>query len=254
MASVKAFSLLELLVAMAVLVVLGLIVIGITDSTLQVTSLSHRRISADAGARQILDRIGSDFDLSLQRADLPDLIDKRAGNDAITFFAQTTGYDGDRGISEIGYAVTDDVLLRGVLGTSWTNNPTSDKLNFNTTTASVIPSENYEIVASDVFRFEVAFLMADGSLVPKVDQFVAGTNAAAKDTVRALVVGVVALDGQARKTLPGQDVSQLSALYPDAIAGQDLLERWGNIQLPDTLPAPVRTSTRVYQRYFFLRN
>lgn len=254
-AKARGFTLMELLVSSTVLILLVVTIAGITDSTSRVTSLSDRRMTADSGARQVLDRIGSDFDRSLQREDLPDLIEQQSGNDRITFFAQSEGYKGDRGISEISYTVPsgEHVLRRGVLGTSWSTSGTSINLAFSTTTIPVIPAENYEIVASDVFRFEIAFLMANGSIVAKADRLVSPANTPDAQKVRALIVGIVALDRKARASLPNGDVAQLSALFLDAENNKDLLDRWSNALEGSSLPTPVLNSVHMYQRYFYLK-
>lgn len=245
------FSILEILVAAAVLVIVGLVLMGLTESTMKVTSLSHRRMTADAGARQALDRIGADFDRLVYRPDLPDLIEKNEGNDRLVFFTVAEGYDGDRGVSLVSYDAPEHALRRGAQGFTWTNGSGSaGPLKFNAAAVDVIPASNFEVLAEDVFRFEVAFLLSDGSLVNRADRLVAGSTGPA---VQALVVGLVALDRSARKLLTAGQEENLAACFTDAGDGKDLLQQWEGATDGKDFPPPVLNSLRTYQRYYYLK-
>jgi len=246
-----AFTLLEMLVAIVVLAIIALVLVGITESTLKATGLAQRRMAADSGSRQALDRIGIDFDQFVRRPDLPELIEKNSGNDRVTFFSQITGYGGNRGVSTIRYDVTSGILRRGALGTSWTGNFPAG-LAFNTTNTATVSDDNFDVVASEVFRFEIAFLMADGSLVRQVNRLTASPGAPPSQTVSAVIVGLAAIDPKARQNLSAQDLETLSAVFTDAEDGKDLLQKWDQALQSSSVSLPTRSSVRVYQRYFYL--
>lgn len=64
------FSLLEVLVSVAVLAIIGLMVVQITEATSRTTRLSNRTIDAAAQARQVFDRIGTDLAALPRRKDV----------------------------------------------------------------------------------------------------------------------------------------------------------------------------------------
>ena len=239
-----AFTILEMLVAMAVFLLMALMVVGLIDGTMRITSQSQRRISADAGTRQALDRMTADFSHAIVRADLPIRIEKNAGNDNITFFAQAEGYTNGRGISMIGYRVTNNVIEFTTLSKAATN---TDYLRIDDT--------NYETVATDVFRLEFAFLMGDGKLSNAVGttnvSVASSPRASTINSIRGVIVGVAALDARARNALTTGPV------LPDAASGRttnDILTGWDAPITDTSLPQPVRESLRIYQRTLLLNN
>lgn len=245
----RAFTLLELLVAVAVLAVVGLVLLNITESTSKVTSLSHRRMSADAGGREALDRFSLDLEHAVRRKDVPSLIEKKPGNDAVAFVAHAEGFDGDRGVSTVAYTVRNHMLHRGVEGSSWQSGAGTRQIAFGGSSLAPVPPENFDVLASDIFRFELAFLMKDGSLKTSVP----GLVASPENPVQAVVVGVVALDKKARNTLTEDQMDELTSRYADAGDGRDHLQNWDQAQEGASLPPAVLNSIRVYQRYFYLR-
>ena len=64
------FTLLELLVSMAVLALLTLVVAQLTNSAARVTTDSHLRMDGDSQARLVLDRLSLDFAKMLKRPDV----------------------------------------------------------------------------------------------------------------------------------------------------------------------------------------
>ncbi|XHR27682.1 MAG: type II secretion system protein J [Chthoniobacteraceae bacterium] len=76
----RGFSLLEVMVAVAVLTVIGLMVVQITEATSRTTRLSNRTIDAASQARQVFDRIGTDLAALPRRRDM----DFYAGNGGST--------------------------------------------------------------------------------------------------------------------------------------------------------------------------
>lgn len=269
-----AFTLIELLVATVVLTLVVVMVAGMTNGTMQVTGQSQRRINADAGARQILDRLSSDFSEAVARPDLPMRLDKNTGNDGLAFLASAPGYEAGRGISILGYRATNSVLERGAEATSW-DGSNAPALAFRSLTNAVtstnylaIKDDNYEVAASDVFRLEIAFLMGDGSIavnagtniaggtsfVANIDSSTKGVHSA--NTIRAVIIGIAALDRTTRENLGTNGMSDLMSRFPDAANNEDILTTWNNY-LSDTStawPPRVRESVRIYQRYVFLNN
>ena len=261
-----AFTILEMLVAMAVFLLMALMVVGLIDGTMRITSQSQRRISADAGTRQALDRMTADFSHAIVRADLPFRIEKNDGNDSITFFAHAEGYTNGRGISMVGYRVMSNSLQRGAEAIPWTGNTnmmfTTLSNALTNTKYLTISDTNYETVAPDVFRFELAFLMGNGVLSNAVGtnsgstyvaSMASSPRASTTNTIRGVIVGAAALDARARKMLPSTNTAQeLMGQFPDATSGNQILTGWDCTST--NLRQPVRESLRIYQRTLLLNN
>jgi len=180
------FSLVELLVAIAVFLLVAITVVSIADSTAKLSSLSSSRMAADATARQALDRMSADFSHAILRPELPDRIEKLSGNDRLVFYVRTDSYNPshDRGISTVAYEVQNFMLMRGVDGFTWTDGggsqlsfagltwPTGETsfIEDRNAAAARLPQidssdeEKFEVLSTGVFRFEFCFLLKDGTL------------------------------------------------------------------------------------------
>src|SRR5438477_1311499 len=96
------FTLVELMVTMAILALLVLFVTSLFNSAATITTLDNKRMDADAQARQLLDRMAVDFAQMVKRDDL-DFFAKgtvaprsvggtMSGNDRIAFYSAVPGY------------------------------------------------------------------------------------------------------------------------------------------------------------------
>jgi len=267
-----AFSLVEVLVAMAVFLFMAVMVASITGGVSRITGQSQRRMSVDGGVRQSLSRISADFSRAIIRSDLPFRIEKKSGNDSLNFLAAAEGYSAGRGITMLGYQVTNASLQRGAEATTWTSSGAS-ALSFTSVTNAVssnsylsISSANYEILESDIFRMEVAFLMGDGSIKSTVGTNAGGTTyiasfastarTASSDAIRAVIVTVAAVDSRARELVPPSEYSQLANIFSDATPGSDVLTAWKE-NLKNSISGmhqAARENVRIYQRYIYIDN
>lgn len=266
------FTLIELMVAMAVFVLMAVMLVGMVDGTVQVTTQSDRRISGDAAALQVLDRISADIAKALVRDDLPFRVDKTAGNDAINFLANVDGYTAGRGMSVISFKCTSEGLQRGVEATSWTNGSeamafTSETNAAGTTEYLEVQPKNFDVIAKDVFRLEITFLMGDGTIkanigtaangISRVGSFSASSGKAPSDTIKAVIIGIASIGERARESLGPAGVTVLQSAFPDVSAGQkDSIQTWDGYSA-NSLVADVplvRKSVRVYQRYLLINN
>ena len=267
-----AFSLVEVLVAMAIFLFMAVMVASITGGVSRIAGQSQRRMSVDGGVRQSLSRISADFSRAIIRSDLPFRIEKKSGNDGLMFFAAAEGYSAGRGITMLGYQVTNASLQRGAEATTWTSNGSS-ALSFTSVANAAasssylsIDSANYEILEPDIFRMEVAFLMGDGTIKSTVGtnagsttyiaSFASTARTASSDAIRAVIVTVAAVDSRARALMTPSEYSQLADNFSDATAGSDPLTAWKGYltNSPVVLPQPVREGIRIYQRYIYIDN
>jgi len=266
-----AFSLVEVLVAMAIFLFMAVMVASITGGVSRIAGQSQRRMGVDGGVRQSLSRISADFSRAIIRSDLPFRIEKKSGNDGLIFPAASEGYSAGRGITMLGYQVANATLQRGAEATTWTAG--SSALFFTSVTNAVssnsylsISSANYEILESDIFRMEVAFLMGDGSIKSSVGTNAGGTTyiasfastprTASSNAIRAVIVTVAAVDSRARALMTPSEYSQLANNFSDATAGSDPLTAWKGYltNSPAVLSQPAREGIHIYQRYIYIDN
>lgn len=249
------FTMVEVLLATAVLAALLVVIANLTSNTAKVTSTSNRQISADAAGRQILTRLSLDFSQAILRKDLPQLIEKLSGNDRITFYAQADGYEGDRGVSKIAFRVEEGFLERGAQGMYWEAGGTGGNIiEFNSSALASVPDDDFEVIADEVFRIELAFLMDDGTIKADAVTFRSETG----PNVKAVIVGIATLDMETRKMMSG-NIEDLGEELPDAQNDRDIMSLWGPLRNDSaflsgdsSFPTIVRANVRFYQRYFYL--
>ena len=95
--SSRAFTLVELLVSMAVLTMLILLVTQLMNSATIVTTGSRKRMDADDAARLVFDRMAGDFANMLKRKDVNYIFCKQpitsgTNNDAMFFYSEAPAY------------------------------------------------------------------------------------------------------------------------------------------------------------------
>lgn len=268
-----AFSLVEVLVAMAIFLFMAVMVASITDGVSRIVGQSQRRMSVDGSVRQSLSRISTDFSRAIIRSDLPFRIEKKSGNDSLMFFAAAEGYSAGRGITMLGYQVASEGLQRGAEAKSWTSNGSSALSFASVTNAAAsssylsIDSANYEILESDIFRMEFAFLMGNGTIKSTVGTNASGSTTyiaslastartASSNAIRAVIVTVAAVDSRARALMSPSEYSQLADNFSDATAISDPLKKWNEYltNSPAVLSQPAREGIRIYQRYIYIDN
>ena len=279
----SAFTLIELMVAAAVLVMLVLLVAQIVQGGGLAISGSRKHLGADAQAREVFSRFDLDLSRMPKRPDLAAVLS--AGNNAIFFFSEAPGFNSstnatDRGtLSLVGYRVNTNAQLERLgKGLSWTNSPfltyATAPLTTNSTplSASTIDGvwstaigsppgtgldSDYDLLADGVFRIFYYFQNKDGtcSLSP-------GTNALQSpfQNVAALVLTLAILDGDSRKIVG--DTSRLASALPDPTAAnlppngtpaqlwQDKVNSVYQFATAAGIPAKAASRVRIYQRTF----
>lgn len=259
----RAFTLIEILVAMAVFLLIALLVVQMSDSTMLITNHSERRIGADGNALLAIDRISADLARAIVRSDLPWRVQKQSGNDRFAFFAYARAYEPGRGISKIGYRVEDSMLQRGVQAASWDNSGPAALTFIPDGTAGIpdyleIDEANFEFLDPNIFRLEISFLNAEGDIVSEpayagdgLVDFAPSRRAEPRDRVLALIVTVASVDERARNLIDPEELSGLSGKFPDAISGKSPMQTWQEY-LSDGgtgLSQPAREAIRFKQRH-----
>ncbi len=286
----RGFTLVEMLVAMAVLALIVVLVLQMVNSPADTTTGSRKRIDADAEARGVLDRMGRDFAGMLNRPDADVLFQKNPANDVIYFMSEAPGVGSSPStISLVGYRITTNSALlpgRPVLerlgkALPWdsTNGPvflTYSGANTTPETNSTIPGRwsgvigsdtydngssgtDYQLLSPSVFRFEYCFLNKDGSY--------SSTNASGASggltNVAAVVVALGVLDETSRKIVTNSSNAPSSLRDPatDTLitnASGLMAAIWKtnveSVSFPSSsgLPKPAASQIRIYQRTFYL--
>ena len=98
----RAFTLVELLVSVGVLVLLIFLATQLLNSAATVTTLAHKQMDVDSQSRQLLDRMAIDFAQMVKRSDVDYYLKSSAasplrsaafpGNDIIAFYSNVPGY------------------------------------------------------------------------------------------------------------------------------------------------------------------
>ena len=335
------FTLIEIMVAVAVLVILIVFVAQLTNSATAITRVGTKHMDADTQARTVLDRLGFDIGRMIRRTDLDyyikgpgsytghgnghgwgkKLTGGQQGSDQCAFFASVPGYypqsSGQGSISLIAYRINQNSttstapylqMERMAKGLLWngvsnlTNQNAVYPIVFLPNTISGIPSwsaavnddnsgqsidADYEVVGSQVFRFEYWYLLKSGILtdVPW-DQAAtpAHTWLNGWTDVQAIGVAIAVVDPGARALIPSTTLLDIASDLDDfktapgrGIGGQkkagDIEYRWNTVLFGDpanlantpgilnrgtttagsVVPREVVKSIRVYVRYYDFR-
>jgi prepilin-type N-terminal cleavage/methylation domain-containing protein len=89
----SAFTLIEVLVSLAVLLMVVGLVAELTNNAAQVSTFGRNRMDTDSQARLIFDRMASDIGEMCKRKDVDCVLAKLdGGNDALFFFAEAPSF------------------------------------------------------------------------------------------------------------------------------------------------------------------
>lgn len=277
------FSLIELLVAIAVLALLILIAAQIVQSGAAVIAGSRKNLGADAQAREVFTRLGLDLAQMPRRADLDAVFSDKDGNKKIFFYSEASGVATTTNnlstVSLVGYRVGTNAGLERLgktlpwSGTGGATFLTYTATNTNALTASTLAgawsavigtAPDYEATNSDyhpfapgVFRFEYCFQKKDGTYTLQRDAKTGFRDLA------AIVVSLAVLDGDSRKitpdtskladALPGPTATDLAANVLPAELWQKAVNDSAAFAAAANIPQAAAARVRIYQRAFPLK-
>jgi hypothetical protein len=262
----RGFTLAELLVTVGVLVVLILLFTQLFNSAATVTTLGHKQMDADSGARELLDRMAIDVMNMVKRSDVfyhlkssttatdcpftttPPECGMQAGNDEMAFYSNVPGYyaSGTTGsqqgpVSLVGYRINSTATTLGNKmerlgaglvwnGVSPANLPSNPVIFWAAldpwNPAKYATTSTLDIVGPNVFRFEYCYLRKNGTLAA-TPWYTASTVSGMQD-VAAIVVDIAAVDPKSRGVLSNAQVTTLAGTLAD-YSGQGpggLMSNW----------------------------
>jgi len=245
-----AFTLIEMLVAAAVLALMALLITQIITMSSSSISATTKKLDAVSDGRFAMDRIGADLAARIKRGDVPSSFEKVVGNDGMAFYAEVPGYSGTRNTALVEYRIPSSgrheyQLERGVSGVGWTG-PTD--IPFQSVSLPTLADADFDVLSGSVLRLEFSYLLDNG----KIQSTYAST-----DKVKAIVVAMAALDAKSRKILKPEDLSSLAGALPDPAEGETPLAAWQRaISLPgfaSGVPDQSKQGIRLFQRFYEVR-
>ena len=279
----KAFTLVELLVAVSVLALLILSVARLFNASTNVITTSGKHINTDAQARPVLDRLAVVLAQIVKRIEVDYYLKSpsspQPGNDQMAFFAEVSGYYPSTGsqspISLVAYRVNSDSssqafnkverLAKGLL---WNGESGSDvpivflPLSIAATWPAATnsapdPQADYEIVGPQVFRFEYYYLLKNGSFSDTPwDIATSHVSINGMQDLAAIVVTIATIDKKSRVLVTDSQLTTLAANMADYSAVMrpgDLCAQWQSaIDQNNAVPRVALSGIRIYERHFHL--
>lgn len=271
--SEKAFTLVEMLVAITILTLLVLFVMRLFSSAAALAASGNKRMDADGQARPLLDRITIDFAQMVKRADvdyyIKSMSNAQAGNDQLAFYSMVPGYSttSTSPVSLVAYRINaQNKAERMGKGLLWNGDFSSGTpiVFLPLTIASTWPAAtsnatdpDYELVGPHVFRFEYYYLLKNGNLSDTPWDTGAGhTTVNGMEDVAAISVAIAGIDPKSRALLSDTQVAILAGRLNDFASSMrpgSLLTDW-QMALDSTsdMPRSAISGVRIYQRYFQL--
>ncbi len=281
-----AFTLVEVLVATAVLLMLVVLIGQLFNQATSIVTLGGKRMDNDGQARGIFDRMAVDFDSMVRRPDVDVFLkspaDPQPGNDQLAFFATAPGYYPPTGaqspLSLVGYRLSGDKarLERLGKGLLWNGEagpapmvylPATIRQTWPAATDQAVDND-YEPFGPQVFRFEYGYVLKgatlpDGSAQPSIpsdtpwDTRPGVEHAAASglDDVAAIVVYLAVIDPRSRVLASDADMQALAGAMGEFSSTQapgDLEKQWQAAVDASALPPAAKSSIRIYRRSFSL--
>jgi len=277
----RAFTIVELLVSIAVLVVLVLLVSRVFSSAATVTTSGNKRMDAEAQIRPLFERMAVDFSQMVKRSDvdiyLKSSSNAQTGNDQIAFYSTVTGYyptaASQSPVAVVGYRINTittsadyqklERIAKGLLwnGVSTTNTPI---VFLPLTISGMWPAatnstadSDFELIGPYVFRFEYYYLLKNGNLsITPWDTAAGHTSVTGMQDVSAIAVCIATIDPKSRVLITDSQLTTLTGNLTDfssSMKAGDLISQWQTTLDGTTgMPRPAISAIRVYGRYFYL--
>ena len=277
----NAFTIVELLVSVALLVVLVLLVSRLFSFAAIIATSGSKRMDAEAQTRPLFERLAemvkrNDLDFFGKNTAAPNSVGgSMAGNDQIAFYSAVTGYYPSSGaqspISLIAYRVNgQNKLERVAKGLLWNGvSASSTPIMFlpstiagswasaTDLTAAPTPEPDTDLIAPYVFRFEYYYLLKNGSLTTTPWDTSGGhSSVSGLQDVAAISVCIATIDPQSRVLISDAQLKTLVGRLPDFATSMrpgDLMSQWqAALDASTDIPRPAVSAIRIYERYFHL--
>ena len=273
----RGFTLIEMLVAIAVLTILIVIVSTLFTSASNVTSTGTKRMDIDSELRPVFNRIAVDLAKMVKRSDVAAHAktqgSTQTGNDLIAFYSLVDGFFPTSNTAEkrqpqttlVSYRINPSFRFeRMAKGLAFAGQHPSPPLlfgtantiaaNWSTATSSNAPDADYSVVAAGVFRFEYYYILkstgaaseAPWPAIPQINV----------TDIGALAVNIAVIDPRSRALVTDSAIADLVGRmtdYEQAMGTTGLIEAWQTtIDGTTNIPRVALQNIRLYQRIFTL--
>lgn len=255
--SPRGFTLVELLVVMAVLSVVMVLTSVLSRHAIDLRSHTKARIVANRTAASFLRQFEADLSQRITRNETPLRIEKRQGNDEITLLTHRTGYallnpNANRRASLVSYRIENHNLQRAASGYAFGDPTTPPNDAAGTLSLVSIPADgpeltntrSFQTIAPSLLRLELSFLVTEnGTTQPRA------TPPADQDLIKAIIATTVTLDPDRTRALNSNDLRTIADAFQDARDGQSPVMDWQETAntLPSKLPRIPRIATQAVQ-------
>jgi prepilin-type N-terminal cleavage/methylation domain-containing protein len=222
----RAFTLLEMLCATAVVSVVLVVTAQLVNSAGAWSGAARRMLIASAQTRATMDRLAGDLSarISLPGNNL-EILKTPGGNDALQMFSDVRNRSATARFSAVTYKVENPAAASGrnepqlqriVTPVEWNEEP-------QTLPGTAAAGGAADVFAEGCFRLEVAFLLKSGDIRE--------SSPPDPGEIAALIVTVAALDAATRAKCSAEELRDLAAALADAEDGRAPLEAWSAANL-----------------------
>lgn len=180
--SVRAFTLIELLAAMAVLALVLAFLVQLASQTMTATRSSHQQMEASQQGRIVLDSLSADLANLVAQNGLGILAKETGGNVELAFLTRSRGPKGSpTRFLAVAYVLNGNDLQRQTFPIDWDTVVLPD-----TALLAVTSPSSISVLASGILRFNATATLDDGDIVT-----LSGLPASAKQTNGSAFVQLV---------------------------------------------------------------
>lgn len=269
----RAFTLVELLIAIAVMSILLFILLQVTGNVTQTTQRSHQKAAAAQSARQVLDAIAGDLDEAAFGYGLGLFAKPDPTKLELAFLTQRRGTSGTSPrFVAVNYRLVDGALIRELVPVEWNDKDLLQKVTRDVEEPN--PDVVRTTIATGVLRFQAVAILSDGTTAPiSPDASWLSSTAAGQEianaefralgisspftstpTASALIIAVATLD-QGSYELLSLPVSKYEDLLLPASPGETPVQVWNaSLNRGDlsSFPKPAAVSLTFSQNTFEL--
>jgi prepilin-type N-terminal cleavage/methylation domain-containing protein len=268
----RGFTLVELLVAIAVMGLVLVLLLQMSSQSLQVTRTARYKIESEKRARAVLDTLAADFANRVDGPTAPVLVKQSGGDLQLIFLTRSRGPIGaaDFRFLAVAYELAGNQLVRKTAVVAWNQ---ADLL---APMLQALSSPDSTVIADGILRFEASVVLSDGRRAPLntaaavawlSDTWQSTSLPSGFQALRipkfpltelralALVVGVAAIDDSNLEKLTARGLSGL-ALLPGATGEDSAADVWSDVLASggsNNAPAEALSSLSFLQQTFPLR-
>jgi len=258
-----AFTIIELLVGFAVLMILVTLLLSAFSNFTDLTTNSKNRSDLGKFSRTMFDRMTFDVNSAVTSGGVRMDFRKNAvlpggtasKNDVLVLLAEAKTGDPAGRMAKIGYAVGPyEDQSRGITIQSVLRYTEPFLWSSDTTTIELASSTGAQPVAPGIIRFELAFVNRNGDTVaaPPAPGATEAEVRAFHRNLASIVCTVATLDEDSLQKLTPAQRDEITNRLVDATNGQSPLALWQAVDFSD-LPRPVQQGVQFHERYFLLK-